>query len=291
MTETAAPHRPAGLSPALAHVLRCLELEPLDADLFLGDPGPGKGRLFGGMVAAQCVMAAGRTVEPERLLHSLHAYFLRPGRHDRPIRFLVDRMRDGRSFTTRRVKAHQGGEAIFALEASYALPEEGIEHQDPMPEVPAPEDCPDREGERLRKLGEEWQNHPVNAVEVRVTDDRNVAGGERGEPRQSYWMRLRGTVPDSGERLLTALFVYASDRALLSTAALPHGVHWGKGMAASLDHAVWIHRPVDLHHWHLFATESPAAHAGRGLIFGGIFRREGVRVASVAQEALIRPQR
>ena len=286
MTETA-----AALSPALAHVLRCLDLEPLDADLFLGDPGPGKGRLFGGMVAAQSAMAAGRTVDADRRLHSMHAYFLRPGRHDRPLRFLVDRIRDGRSFTTRRVKAHQAGEAIFALEASYVLPEEGIEHQDPMPEVPAPEQSVDRESDRLRKLGEEWQNHPVNAVEVRVTDDRSIAGGERTEPRQRYWMRLRGTIPDARERLLTALFVYASDRALLSTAALPHGVHWGKGMAASLDHALWIHRPVDLHDWHLFDTASPAAHAGRGIVIGGIFRRDGVRVASVAQEALIRPPR
>ena len=291
MTEIAAEDSPARLSPALARVVRCLELEPLDVDLLLGDPGPGKGRLFGGMVAAQSVMAAGHTVEPERGLHSLHAYFLRPGRHDRPIRFLVDRIRDGRSFTTRRVKAHQSGEAIFALEASFALPEGGIEHQDPMPAVPPAEDCVDRESARLHKLGEEWQNHPVNAVEVRVTDDRNIAGGERSEPRQRYWMRLRGTVAGAGERLLTALFVYASDRALLSTAALPHGVHWGKGLAASLDHALWLHRPADLHDWHLFDTESPAAHAGRGVVFGGIFRRDGVRVGSVAQEALIRPQR
>ncbi|HVS64889.1 MAG TPA: acyl-CoA thioesterase domain-containing protein [Thermoanaerobaculia bacterium] len=295
MTESAAPDPPPALSPALAHVLRCLELEALDRDLFLGDPGPGTGRLFGGMVAAQSVMAAGHTVEPERQLHSLHAYFLRPGGHDRPLRFLVDRIRDGRSFTTRRVKAHQSGEAIFALEASYALPEDGIEHQDPMPEVPPPEQCVDRESARLHKLGEEWQHHPVNAVEVRVTDDRNIAGGDahahRTEPRQLYWMRLRGTIAEPGERLLTALFVYASDRALLSTAALPHGVHWGKGMAASLDHALWIHRPTDLHDWHLFSTESPAAFAGRGIVFGGIFRRDGSRVASVAQEALIRPPR
>jgi acyl-CoA thioesterase-2 len=281
----------ATLSPALAAVVRCLELEPLDRDLFLGDPGPGQGRLFGGMVAGQSVMAAGMTVEPERRLHSLHAYFLRPGRHDRPLRFLVDRIRDGRSFTTRRVKAHQSGEAIFALEASYALPEGGIEHQDPMSDVRSPEESVDRESARLAKLGEEWQNHPVNAVEVRVTDDRNIAGGERTEPRQSYWMRLRGTIVDPGERLLTALFVYASDRALLSTAALPHGVHWGKGMAASLDHALWIHRGVDLHDWHLFDTASPVAFAGRGIVLGGIYRRDGVRVASVAQEALIRPQR
>jgi acyl-CoA thioesterase-2 len=114
----------------VATLLRCLSLDPLDRDLFLGDPGPGEGRLFGGMVAGQCVMAAGRTVPDDRPLHSLHAYFLRPGRHDVPIRFVVDRIRDGRSFTTRRVVAHQGGEAIFSMAASFARPEEGIAHQD-----------------------------------------------------------------------------------------------------------------------------------------------------------------
>jgi acyl-CoA thioesterase-2 len=181
-------------STALAHVLRCLDLETLDGDLYLGNPGPGKGRLFGGMVAAQSVMAAGRTVEPARAIHSLHAYFLRPGAHDRPIRFVVDRIRDGRSFTTRRVVAHQAGEAIFNLAASFALPEDGIEHQHgDMPLVPRPEQCPDREREWFKKLGEEWIHHPVNAVEVRVTDERVMEPGVRAEPVQRRCSRPRSS--------------------------------------------------------------------------------------------------
>jgi acyl-CoA thioesterase-2 len=131
--------------------LQNLDLEALDSDLFLGNPGRGEGRLFGGMVAAQSVIAAGRTVAPERKLHSLHAYFLRPGRHGVPIRFVVDRIRDGRTFTTRRVKAHQAGEAIFNLSASFARPEEGISHQDPMPEAPAPDGLTEWEDARAAR--------------------------------------------------------------------------------------------------------------------------------------------
>ncbi len=127
----------------LARLLRCLDLEALDRDLFLGQPVEGTGRLFGGLVASQSVIAAGRTVDPPRHLHSLHGYFLRPGRHDAPIRFVVDRIRDGRSFTTRRVKAHQAGEAIFNLSASFAVAEDGISHQGPMPEAPGPDGLPD----------------------------------------------------------------------------------------------------------------------------------------------------
>jgi acyl-CoA thioesterase-2 len=269
-------------------VLRCLELETLDDDLFLGDPGPGEGRLFGGMVAAQSVIAAYRTVEASRRLHSLHSYFLRPGRHQSPIRFLVDRIRDGRTFTTRRVVAHQAGEAIFSLEASFAIPEPGIEHQDAMPTAPPPQECEDSELARLRKLGEEWIHHPINAVELRFARAWNETAVPT-EPAQRYWMRARGRV-EGDARLHAALFVYASDRALLSTAALPHGVRWGRSVTASLDHAAWLHRDFDLNDWLLFDTVSPAAHDGRGLVLAGIYRSDGVRVATLAQEALIRPR-
>jgi acyl-CoA thioesterase II len=279
------PEGSADESRALSQVLRCLELETLDDDLFLGDPGPGEGRLFGGMVAAQSVIAAFRTVEPARRLHSLHSYFLRPGRHHSPIRFLVDRIRDGRTFTTRRVVAHQAGEPIFSMEASFTVPAPGIEHQDAMPEAPPPEDCEDSELRRLAKLGAEWIHHPINAVELRFT--RTSSSREPSEPTQRYWMRARGRV-EGGDRLHTALFVYASDRALLSTAALPHGVRWGRSLTASLDHAVWLHRDVDVNEWLLFDTRSPGAHDGRGLVLAGIYRGDGARVATVAQEALIR---
>lgn len=274
----------------VAILLQCLELEPLDRDLFLGDPGPGQGRLFGGMVAAQCVMAAGRTVEEDRGLHSLHAYFLRPGRHDVPLRLVVHRIRDGRSFTTRRVVAHQNGEAIFNLSASFAVPEEGISHQDPMPAAPAPEECEDWEEHRARAFGHASVLEP-SAVEVRLVDPIDIANPTPAEPQQRSWMRLRAPLPED-PLLHTAALVYATDRTLLGTAARPHAIPWKQRMAASLDHCVWIHRPVVLDDgWILYASESPAAFAARGLIFGGLYTRDGERVASVAQEALIRRAR
>jgi acyl-CoA thioesterase-2 len=273
----------------LERLLERLELEPLDRDLYLGDPGGGEGRLFGGMVAAQSVVAAGRTVEPG-VLHSLHGYFLRPGSHDAPLRFVVDRIRDGRTFTTRRVVAHQGGEAIFSLSASFARSEEGISHQDPMPEAPAPESLPDWEDVRARILGDPSLRRRDSAVELRMCDPEGFAG-EPKPPRQSVWLRPRGEIPDD-PLLHAAVLVYASDRTLINTAARPHGLPWGKRVAASLDHAFWLHRPPRFDDWVLFASESPAAHAARGLVFGGMYRRrDGVRLASVAQEGLIRVPR
>ncbi len=273
----------------LARLLERLDLERVDRDLFLGDPGRGEGRLFGGMVAAQSVVAAGRTVEPG-VLHSLHGYFLRPGSHEVPIRFVVDRIRDGRSFTTRRVVAYQGGEAIFNLDASFARAEEGISHQDPMPEAPPPESLPDWEDVRARILGDPALRRQDSAVELRMCDPEGFAG-EKRPPRQRVWIRPRGEVPD--EPLLhAAVLVYASDRTLINTAARPHGLPWGKRVAASLDHAFWLHRPARFDDWVLYASESPAAHAARGLVFGGMYRRrDGARIASVAQEGLIRVPR
>ena len=270
-------------------LIACLDLEALDRDLFLGDPGPGEGRLYGGMVAAQCVIAAGRTVDSDRPLHSLHAYFLRPGRHDVPIRFVVDRIRDGRSFTTRRVVAHQSGEAIFNLAASFARPEPGISHQEPAPAAKPPEACEDWEELRARALGDPALRRR-SAVELRVPDGGSLDDTTRRAPRQSSWIRMSGPLPDD-PLLHTATLVYATDRSLLGTAARPHGLTWGQRIGASLDHAVWIHHPIVMdEQWLLYATESPVAHAARGMIFGGLFRA-GVRVASVAQEALVRSRR
>jgi acyl-CoA thioesterase-2 len=271
---------------ALTRLIEQFDLEALDADLFLGDPGDGSGRLFGGIVAAQSVIAAGRTVPEERHLHSLHGYFLRPGRHGVPIRFVVDRIRDGRSFTTRRVKAHQAGEAIFNLSASFAAAEDGISHQGPMPEAPGPDGLPDWEDLRAKALGDPAVKRLDSAVEVRVCD---LPDADR-EARQRNWIRARGTLPDD-PRIHTAMLVYASDRTLLGTAARPHDLPWSKRVGASLDHAVWIHRPVHFDDWLLYAAESPVAHSARGLIFGGLFTRDGTRIASVAQEALIRRRR
>jgi acyl-CoA thioesterase-2 len=282
-------------SPALSTLLACLELEPLDRDLYLGDPGPGEGRLFGGMVAAQSVVAAYRTVPDadDRPLHSLHAYFLRPGRHDLPIRFVVDRIRDGKTFTTRNVVAHQGGEAIFNLAASFAHPEPGISHQHAMPDAPPPDTLEDWEVLRARVLGLP-EGTRDSAVEVRLGDGYDFDDPSKTyEPRQRNWIRVKGPLPDDPV-VHVAVLIYLTDRTLLSTAVRAHGLPWGKRMAASLDHAVWIHRPIARgsflldESWMLYASESPVAHAARGLIFGGLYTGDGVRFASVAQEGLIR---
>jgi len=272
----------------LARLLELLDLRPAEPDVFLGAPGRGEGRLFGGLVAAQAVVAAGRTVE-QGGLHSLHAYFLRPGRHGEPLRYGVDRIRDGRTFTTRRVVAWQGEEAIFSLAASFARPEEGISHQDPMPEAPDPEGLPDWEDLRAEILGDAAERRRDGPVEVRVCDPDRPDGAAQ-EPRKRVWMRPRG-VPPEDPLLHAALLVYASDRTLISTAARPHGLPWGRRAAASLDHAVWIHRPPRFDDWLLYASESPAAHAARGLVFGSVYDRAGRRIASVAQEGLIRVPR
>jgi acyl-CoA thioesterase-2 len=270
---------------ALRTLLECLALDEPGSDLFIGDPGPGEGRLFGGMVAAQSAMAAGRTVDADRFLHSLHAYFLRPGRHDAPIRFVVHRIRDGKTFTTRRVVAYQAGEAIFNLAASFALPEEGISHQEPAPAAPPPEQCTDWEAMRARVLGDA-RFERESAAEVRIAAPYHPE--QAGPPRQQVYVRLRGTPQGDDPLLHTALLVYMSDRTLASTTARPHGLPWGKRMTASLDHTVWIHRPFRLDsRWLLYASESPVAHAARGIVFGGMYQ-DGVRIASVAQEALIR---
>jgi acyl-CoA thioesterase-2 len=275
-------------TPPLDHLLASLDLEALDADLYLGDPGPGEGRLFGGMVAGQSVIAAGRTVPGDRALHSLHAYFLRPGRHDVPLRFVVDRIRDGRSFTTRRVKVHQAGEAIFNMSASFARPEQGISHQEAMPEAPPPESLEDWEVLRARMMRDPAAVRH-GPVEGRLGDGYDFDDPERRyEPRQRNWLRVKGRLPDD-PLVHTAVLVYMTDRTLLSTASRAHGLPWGKRVSASLDHAVWIHRPVQIDdRWLLYASESPVAHAARGLIFGGLFYPDGTRLASVAQEALIR---
>jgi acyl-CoA thioesterase-2 len=202
-----------------------------------------------------------------------------------PIRFVVHRIRDGKTFTTRRVVAHQGGEAILGLESSFTLPEAGISHQDAMPEAPAPEDVPDWEQLRAAMLHQPEALRP-QPIEVRACDPDDPEG--RPQPAaKRVWMRPLGPVP-ADPRLHEALLVYASDRTLLSTASRPHGLPWGKRMAASLDHAMWLHRPARFDDWVLYASESPVAHAARGLVFGAMYDRRGMRIASVAQEGLIR---
>jgi acyl-CoA thioesterase-2 len=228
---------------------------------------------------------------PTSLLHSIHAYFLRPGRYDLPIRFVVHRIRDGRSFTTRRVVAHQDGEAIFNMAASFARPEEGMSHQRPMRETPPPDGLEEWTTLRHRALGLPEPQEFESPIEVRVLDADGFDDSKPREPKRQVWIRPRGIIPDDSA-LHTASLVYATDRTLLSTAIRATGFTPGKEvMGASLDHAVWLHHPIRFDDWLLFTSESPISHAARGLIFGSLYRRDGVQLASVAQEGLIRERR
>jgi acyl-CoA thioesterase-2 len=298
MTDVTAPSKKSQVEKLCERLV----LEPLDRDLFLGDPGRGEGRLFGGLVAAQSVVAAIETVDgarraesdgegPSILLHSIHAYFLRPGRYDLPIRFVVDRIRDGRTFTTRRVVAHQNGEAIFNMAASFARPEEGMSHQRPMPPVAPPDGLEEWSTLRARERGEPEPERFPNPIEIRVLDPHAPEADGPHEPVRQHWIRPRGVIPDDSA-LHTAILVYATDRTLISTAVVERGRIMGKNvMAASLDHAVWFHHPIRFDDWMLYTSVSPISHAARGLIFGSLYRRDGVQLASVAQEALIRVPR
>ena len=233
------------------------------------------------------VSALARTVPEARRLHSFHAYFLRFGRHGTPIRFTVERVRDGGSFSTRQVTAAQAGETIFIATASFCLAEEGISHQDPAPEAPPPDGLPDRDELRQRIVGRRSRNH---AVEVRMCDPHPFAATEPRPARQRLWIRPRGPLPDD-PLVHEAVLAYVSDTALLSTLNLRHPMRWDERSAASLDHALWIHRPPRVDGWVLFAAESPVAHAARGLLHGAIYDAAGRRLASVAQEALVRRRR
>jgi len=264
-------------------LIRGLDLKLESEDVFLGDPGEGKGRLFGGMVAAQPVMAAQRTVDSGHL-HSLHAYFLRGGEYGVPIRFVVHRIRDGRTYTTRRVVAEQRGEAIFSLATSFTRPEAGGAHQDEMPKVPGPEELPLWEEVRARAGISMPRAAHIEAFETRVPHDGDGANG------RFVWLRPRGELP-ADPLVHVAAAVYASDRTLAGTAVAPMGYDRSEVHATSLDHALWLHRIPRLDDWVLYTCESPVGYAARGLAFGAMYSRDGVRFASVAQEGLIREQR
>ena len=269
-----------------------LDLEAIEVDVFRGrSPKERWQRVFGGQVAGQALVAAGRTVDPARPVHSLHAYFLRPGDPSVPILYQVDRIRDGRSFTTRRVVAIQHGRAIFNMSASFHRPEPGFEHQLPMPGAPGPDRLPTLE-QRLAPYKEQlgdWYTRP-RPIDIRHVDDPHFHK-ERGPrpPRQQVWVRADGSLPD--DPLLHACVVtYASDMTLLDPLLLAHNVSWiDPGiMGASLDHAMWFHRPFRADRWTLYDQESPSAHGARGLAQGRIYTEDGVHVVSVVQEGLLR---
>ena len=271
----------------LTKLLKLLQLDQLDRDMFLGDAGNGSGRLFGGLVAAQAVVAAYSTVD-EGAIHSLHSYFLRPGRHDAPIRFVVDRIRDGRTFTTRDVVAYQAGEAIFNVSCSFAKPEEGVSHQEPMPDVPEPEGLPAWDRVRPDRTEEERRRHRTRPIDVRSCDPDTKWRDE--PPHRRVWIRPRGVLPDN-QVLHAAVMAYASDSGFLSTAHMALKIEGRWESSASLDHTIWFHHPPRFDDWLLFTSYSPIAHAARVLIHGQMHRRDGTQVASIAQEGLIRTPR
>jgi acyl-CoA thioesterase-2 len=243
-------------------------------------------RVFGGQVAGQALVAAGRTVEG-RPVHSLHAYFLRPGDPSIPIVYDVDRIRDGKSFSTRRVVAIQHGEAIFNLQASFHVDETGFDHQVPMPEAPDPETLPSAAELAPPAPGRLWARQPID---IRYVDGPPWDRAISPTGRQLVWIRADGTLPDDPV-LHTCVVAYASDYTLLGAALVPHGRSYFHDdlMMASLDHAMWFHRPFRADEWLLYSQASPAASSGRGLAMGGIFRRDGALAVSVVQEGLIRP--
>ncbi len=274
----------------LAALLHLLELERLEDDLFRGESRDiGSPQVYGGQVLGQALKAAYATVEPERVVHSLHAYFLRRGDFNAPIVYFVDRARDGHSFTSRRVTAIQHGAQIFNLSASFQRPEPGLEHQSTMPQVPPPEALPEVQvhAELLARLPEKQRQFHLRGRPFASRPVTPAAGG--GASTQCLWVRAVDRVPDD-DALHRCLLAYASDFYLLPTATAPHalGNPGQQFMLASIDHAMWFHRPVRVDEWLLCVTESPIATGARGFARGSVYDRGGRLVASLAQEGLMR---
>jgi len=280
---------------ALGHLLSILDLEPLEENLFRGrSPQHGWQRVYGGQVLGQALVAAVRTVPPERVAHSLHAYFLLPGDPARPIVYNVERVRDGGSFTTRRVTGIQHGRAMFVMSCSFHIAETGLDHQDAMPQVPPPEELPSERQLKARMLAQLPENmksywERERPIEMRPVDVSRYFAREKRAPEQMVWMRASGRLPDAFP-LHQCVLAYASDFTLLDTALIAHGkLMFDKDMQlASLDHALWLHRPFRADDWLLYVQDSPSSHGARGFCRGSIFTRDGLLVASVAQEGLMR---
>lgn len=271
-----------------------LDLEAIEVNLFRGSsPNDGFPRIFGGLVIAQALLAAYKTV-PERVCHSLHAYFIRPGDINLPVLYEVERARDGGTFTTRRVAAIQNGEQIFNLACSFQTPEEGFEHQSLMPSAPAPDDV-QTEGDFLRGLGDQIPPRMLRfldkprPIDIRWVDPQNPISPEKKSGTKEVWMRARAPIGDD-VKMQQAALAYASDMAFMESALRPHGLIWTTPglQSASLDHAMWFHRPFNFNDWTLFAQDSPSASQGRGMVRGQMFSQDGTLLASVAQECLMR---
>jgi acyl-CoA thioesterase II len=279
------------MQQALDDLISLLDLEAIEVNIFRGrQTDEARLRTFGGLVAAQALVAAGRTVE-NKPVHSLHAYFLRPGDPKSPILYNVDRIRDGRSFATRRVVAIQHGEAIFNLSASFHVEEAGLSHQDPMPASVDPELLPTF-GDRYKKFADQdWYQRP-RPIDLRHATEPVRTASQSRPPRQQVWFKPIGTLPN--DQLLHACIVaYASDMSLLDSILLPHSVDWNDGsmMGVSLDHAMWFHRPFSANDWLLYDQASNVAFGARGLAMGEIWTQTGELVVTVVQEGLIRAVR
>jgi acyl-CoA thioesterase-2 len=283
------------MSKAVETLLETLDLEALEKNLFRGvSPKVGWQRVFGGQVIGQALVAAQRTVVEDRRVHSLHGYFMRPGDPENPIIYEVDRIRDGGSFTTRRVVAIQHGHAIFSMSASFQIHESGLEHAFEMPKVPFPEELVsekqmaeqyiDHAPENVRKY---WQRE--RPIELRPVDLTHYISPKKLAPKQDVWFRATGKLPNN-PAIQEAVLAYASDMTLLDTSLFAHGraVFDPELQVASLDHAMWFHRPFNMEDWHLYTQDSPTASGARGLTRGSIYSLNGILVASTVQEGLIR---
>lgn len=282
---------PPALSP-IDELIKTLTLDQIEVNLFRGfTPEEERFRIFGGQVVAQALLAAYKTVEG-RVCHSLQSYFIRPGDPTIPVLYQVEHSRDGKSFTTRRVIAIQKGEQIFNLACSFQVPEDGFDHQNSMPDVPRPDSVPD-ENERWKVTFKDrpdelkrWvRNRPI---EMRPIDPINLLDPKPAPSEHAIWLRA---TRDLGDDIVMnqALLAYASDFSLLGTALRPHGASWMSGVqTASLDHIIWFHRPTNFAKWHLYVQDSPSASGARGFNRGSMYREDGVLVASVAQEGLMR---
>jgi acyl-CoA thioesterase-2 len=285
------------MSSAIENLLATLDLEPLEVNLFRGrSPQVGWQRVFGGQVIGQALVAACRTVDnvAARPPHSLHAYFLLAGDPTVPIIYDVDRIREGKSFTTRRVVAIQHGHAIFTMAVSFHRGEQGMTHQAAMPDVPAPESLPDENEIKERilpKMPEAVRRYyeRERPIELRPVEYARYLGAKTENGRFNVWIRATGALPDE-PAIHQCVLAYASDMMLLDAALIPHGrsVFDKDIMAASLDHALWFHRPFRADDWLLYAQDSPNLAGARGFSRGLIFARDGTLVASVAQEGLLR---
>ncbi|MFE5032849.1 acyl-CoA thioesterase [Streptomyces sp. 900105755] len=288
------------MNQALSDLLDLLDLEQIEENIFRGQSRSAVvPRVFGGQVAAQALVAAGRTVPADRHAHSLHAYFLRPGDPGAPIVYTVERIRDGRSFTTRRAVAVQHGRPIFALSASFQLDEEGLDHQAPMPAAPDPATLP-TSADRFRGYGHldpavvEKFLEAREAIDLRYVEEPPFGKfGEPREPHSQVWFRTNGKLDDD-PLLHVVLATYVSDMTLLDSVLLAHGRGgWAVGdvVGASLDHAMWFHRPFRADEWLLYDQESPSAHGGRGLGQARIYTQDGSLAISVIQEGVVRVPR